>query len=293
MDGSGGGAFNLRPSPSKLIQMNPRGALDARHFDACTRAYGERKLGRIRTIKPEFPQSESVGRLSRDARLLFIQLWTIVDDSGRTRGNSRMLASLLYPYDPDAPMLIGSWLDELEAQEHICRYQVANQNYVQVVNFNIHQKIDKPSPSKFPAFDESSTSPREDSRCIKEGIKDQGPVSVPGKLAREEAKSPDTVDARVLSERVGIFEIRQQEAMHRLLCAFHAASIGMTVEAAVDYMAGRWSEYQAKANELGWQYGSSYKFFMSGNWDKPGMWPPKAKSRSEEIKAWKAPDDED
>ena len=56
-------------------------------------------MGRIRTIKPEFPQSESVGRLSRDARLLFILLWTLVDDSGRTRGGYQLLASLLYPYD--------------------------------------------------------------------------------------------------------------------------------------------------------------------------------------------------
>jgi hypothetical protein len=37
-------------------------------------------VGRIRSIKPEFPQSESVGRLSRDARLLFVQLWTICDE---------------------------------------------------------------------------------------------------------------------------------------------------------------------------------------------------------------------
>ena len=59
-------------------------------------------MARIRTIKPEFPQSESMGRVSRDARLCFVMLWTIADDSGRLRGNSRMLASLLFPYDDDA-----------------------------------------------------------------------------------------------------------------------------------------------------------------------------------------------
>jgi hypothetical protein len=71
-------------------------------------------MGRIRTIKPEFPQSQSVGRLSRDARLLFILLWTIADDAGRARASSRMLASLLYPYDDDVPKLIEGWLQELE-----------------------------------------------------------------------------------------------------------------------------------------------------------------------------------
>ena len=59
-------------------------------------------MARIRTIKPEFPHSESMGRVSREARLCFILLWTIADDAGRLRGNSRMLASLLYPYDDDA-----------------------------------------------------------------------------------------------------------------------------------------------------------------------------------------------
>jgi len=42
-------------------------------------------MARIRTIKPEFPHSESMGRVSRDARLLFVMLFTIVDDEGRAR----------------------------------------------------------------------------------------------------------------------------------------------------------------------------------------------------------------
>jgi hypothetical protein len=74
-------------------------------------------VARIRTIKPEFPQSESMGNVSRDARLLFVLLWTLCDDSGRTRAASRMLASLLYPYDDDAPGLIDGWLGELEREK--------------------------------------------------------------------------------------------------------------------------------------------------------------------------------
>jgi hypothetical protein len=59
-------------------------------------------VARIRTIKPEFVESESVGKLSREARLLFILLWTFVDDAGRARASSRLLTSRLYPYDDDA-----------------------------------------------------------------------------------------------------------------------------------------------------------------------------------------------
>lgn len=116
---------------------------------------GER-VGRIRCIKPEFPQSESIGALTRDARLLFIQLWTLVDDEGRTRGNSRMLASLLYPYDADAGKLMEGWLKELEDSDHIRRYVVDSHTYLEVLNWLNHQKIDRPSISKLPPFDESS-----------------------------------------------------------------------------------------------------------------------------------------
>ena len=121
-------------------------------------------MARIRSIKPEFPQSESMGNVSRDARLCFVMLWTIADDSGRLRGNSRMLASLLFPYDDDAPGLMDGWLAELDREGCIARYQVEGANYVEISKWLSHQKIDKPSPSKIPPFDESSrilANPRE------------------------------------------------------------------------------------------------------------------------------------
>ena len=137
-------------------------------------------MARIRTIKPEFPQSESMGRLSRDARLLFVQMWTLADDSGRLRGNSRMLASLLFPYDDDAPALMDGWVGELEAEGCIVRYLADGQTYIEICKWLIHQKIDRPSESKIPPFDESSrilANPREPS-SLDQGpgprIKDQG-----------------------------------------------------------------------------------------------------------------------
>jgi hypothetical protein len=113
-------------------------------------------MARIRTIKPEFPQSESIGKLSRDARLLFILLWTIADDEGRARAASRMLASLLYPYDEDAPGLIEGWLSELERENCIVRYTVEASTYLQVLNWLKHQKIDRPGKSRLPVVSEGS-----------------------------------------------------------------------------------------------------------------------------------------
>jgi hypothetical protein len=133
-------------------------------------------MPRIRTIKPEFPQSESMGRVSRDARLLFVLLWTLCDDEGRTRAASRMLASLLFPYDEDAPKRIDGWLKELEGQRCIVRYSADGATYLQVCNWLMHQKIDKPSKSKIPPFAnvrEDSANAREDSSGD-QGSKDQG-----------------------------------------------------------------------------------------------------------------------
>jgi len=121
-------------------------------------------VARIRTIKPEFPQSESVGKLSRDARLLFIQLWTLCDDSGRLRGNSRMLASLLYPYDEDAGTLLPHWLDELLDAGTVRRYSVEGETFIDIPKWLTHQKIDKPTPSKIPPFSIEFAKRREDSR---------------------------------------------------------------------------------------------------------------------------------
>lgn len=122
-------------------------------------------MARIRSIKPEFPQSESMGNVSRDARLLFVMLWPICDDHGRTRAAPRMLASTLFPYDDDAKSLIGSWLDELEREGCIVRYESSGSTYLEICNWLKHQKIDKPSKPQFP---EPSGKSREDYRDFAE-----------------------------------------------------------------------------------------------------------------------------
>jgi hypothetical protein len=109
-------------------------------------------MARIRTIKPEFPQSESVGRLSRDARLLFVQLWTVVDDYGRARAAPRLLAGQLYPYDEDAPALMSGWLEELQDHGFIRLYQVDGSQYLDIPAWGRHQRIDNAGKSNIPEF---------------------------------------------------------------------------------------------------------------------------------------------
>ena len=123
-------------------------------------------MARIRSIKPEIVQSQSLARVSREARLTFILLMTQADDSGRLGGSSRMFASLLFPADEDAPKLIDGWFAELEAVGCIRRYSVDGAEYLDLPKWLKHQKIDKPSPSRLPAFDESSRAVAEPSRIV-------------------------------------------------------------------------------------------------------------------------------
>jgi len=122
---------------------------------------------RIRSIKPEFWTSESVGRLSRDARLLFIGLWSFADDSGRGRGAFPAISGTLFPYDSDASKSLPRWFAELEAEGMVRRYKSEDGNtYYDLPNWLKHQKIEKPSKSRIPEFTESSPNVR---RILPEG----------------------------------------------------------------------------------------------------------------------------
>lgn len=131
-------------------------------------------MARIRSIKPEFFTSIPVGGVSRDARLMFVGLWTNVDDDGRWVDDPRLVKAAVFPLDDDlTPVEIDRLLDELDAKGRIVRYEVCGRAYLQVCGWREHQKIDRRTPSKYPppplvegssnarrGLDEGSTNPR-------------------------------------------------------------------------------------------------------------------------------------
>lgn len=147
-------------------------------------------MGRIRSIRPELPHSATLGACSRDARYLFVLLFTLADDEGRLRGHERLLASLLFPFDLDAGDLVGGWLTELSAQRSVIRYTVDGVDLLAIPGWHRHQRIDKPTPSRLPAppdqpvaasgdeesrtASERSASPREPSTNGREGSAGDG-----------------------------------------------------------------------------------------------------------------------
>jgi hypothetical protein len=165
-------------------------------------------MPRIRSIKPTFPQSESMGRVSRDARLLFILLWTMADDEGRLRGNADMLASSLYPYDrqPELPELIEVWLDELAGGDDPCiqRYAVNGSHYVLVRHWSKHQKMSRSFPSSLPppivdnAAPPASSPPQKPRSKSAKNDTPEGPPNEPNGKAVE-SESSDKVVRRSVS----------------------------------------------------------------------------------------------
>lgn len=109
-------------------------------------------MARMRTIKPETFTSETLAAISVHARWTFAGLWTYCDDDGRGRSDPRLIKAAIWPLDDDVTAKdVAVHLDELEAQELICRYQADGKSYLHVVNFAEHQRPNRPLPSKLPA----------------------------------------------------------------------------------------------------------------------------------------------
>lgn len=108
-------------------------------------------MSRIRTIKPEFPEDEILGRCSRDARLLFLLLFTLADDHGRFRASGAYLKGRLYPYDEDLPAAtVGAWLDELKENDRVATWEIGSQLYGALSNWSRHQRVDNAGHTRIP-----------------------------------------------------------------------------------------------------------------------------------------------
>ena len=117
---------------------------------------------RIRSIKPEFWSSPDIAALSDSDRLLFIGLWSYVDDHGRGRDDIALIVAALYPHDMVANPLdtvakVRDGLARLSEADLILRYTVASRTYLLVTGWSKHQRVDKPKASRIPAPEEGGT----------------------------------------------------------------------------------------------------------------------------------------
>ena len=110
---------------------------------------------RIRTIKPEFWRSDDIAALSVEDRLLFIGLWSYVEDNGVGRDEPQLIQCDLYPLDTftEASLRTHGGLMRLSQQGLITRYKGPDgRKYLQVNSWDKHQKINRPSKPRFPQY---------------------------------------------------------------------------------------------------------------------------------------------
>lgn len=105
---------------------------------------------RIRTTRPEYYASPTVGEMSWDARLVFHHLWSYVEDNGVNYDSSKLIKSMCMPYDGDQVVSrIEDALDELEKLDCVIRYERDGHRLLFLPGFRKWQKVPHPGACHF------------------------------------------------------------------------------------------------------------------------------------------------
>jgi len=131
---------------------------------------------RIRSIRPEFWTSEDIKALAWDSRLIFIGLWSYVDDNGVGRDVEKLITGALFPLedDPrDTLAKVSRALATLSERGMVSRYTVEDKPYLHITSWATHQRIDKAAKSRYPLPTCENADPRDTlatpSRDLREG----------------------------------------------------------------------------------------------------------------------------
>ena len=119
---------------------------------------------RIRSIKPEFWRSDDIDALSIPDRLLFIGLWSYVDDNGVGLFSLKDIAADLFAGDmardsQETLRRVSEGLGTLSRHGLIEVYRVDDKDYLHVTRWSRHQKITHPGKVRYPLPDKGSEPP--------------------------------------------------------------------------------------------------------------------------------------
>lgn len=142
-------------------------------------------MPRIRTIKPDFFVSEKIAKLSLTAERTFLGILTLADDEGRLKAGPEVLNGALWPLRPEHTVdQMREDLAQLEAVGLLCRYEVDGRTYRHVTRFRVHQRINRPTPSKLPPCPIHDTPPPPAPGPDGQGVLLEVPAAAPATPAR-------------------------------------------------------------------------------------------------------------
>jgi len=119
-------------------------------------------MARIRYLKPDFFFDEDLTELPYEHRLAFSGLWCYADRKGRLEDSPKKLKAVIFPYGKEN---MDKILDDLTKKPFIVRYQANGKKYLQIVNFEEHQKPHHTEK-------ESTIPPPEQTLTVKDTLKD-------------------------------------------------------------------------------------------------------------------------
>jgi len=103
---------------------------------------------RIRTVKPEFWENEDLSSVSPEAVLLAVGLLNYSDDDGYFKAHPRLIQSAIFPLR-ECSVSIPSLILELSNIGYIEIMEGSDgKRYGRVCKFLMHQRINRPTPSK-------------------------------------------------------------------------------------------------------------------------------------------------
>ena len=201
-------------------------------------------MARIRTIKPQFWDDLRVGRLSRDARLLYIGMWNFADDCGVLVGDLLWLKSRVFPYDQIQMQQFDKWIEELVKTGFICLFSYRQEEFIYLPTFTRHQKIDKPNYKDLNVpknlLDKLIGQIVEQSQSIRGTIAEQSPpiedrdkdiyiITIPNGIEGK-TSLPATSQAEGCDEETGIEEVDIKEVvkMYHSICVDYPKLVKLT-----------------------------------------------------------------
>jgi hypothetical protein len=103
-------------------------------------------MTRIRTIKPEFWHDEKLAPMSPIDRLVFLGLISMADDYGRVHANIKVIDAFVFPETADTVRESVANLSRIGRIE--IGSSASGMRVLQIINWERHQKVDKPQPQK-------------------------------------------------------------------------------------------------------------------------------------------------
>lgn len=114
-------------------------------------------MARKRMIDPSIWINEDFGTLTNLAKLVFIGLFSMADDEGRGKASPAYIKAVLFPYNDDLRVAdIEKALSEISSKMSVIFYSCDENKYYTLTSWNKWQKIDKPSDSSIPAYEEDN-----------------------------------------------------------------------------------------------------------------------------------------